>query len=580
MVGVELYLLPINREKFKRILRGALLTTPPNLFSVYSILVALSGGVVGLIVYSLFLPKMKYGEVFFSLSFFLIFYLTSILYPMIKMRTRKTKIDLKLPHAITYMQSLCNSMPLYEVFKSIFQEKDLYGEVSEEFGFIVRDVELFGENLINAMVNLMNTTPSENLKELLEGLIVVFESGGDLQNYFATKSYHYRERAKKQLEIHLKTLEILSEVFVVVFVAMPIFLIVMISTMSLLGKSIGYELFVYLYFFIPVGSMLLIYVIDLMNIKEDLSLTRVERKKLYYPPSIISEKSAEIPKKVEKRSFKDFIYLPFKAVKMDYYNSIYFSVIVTSVLSLFFYFNKTLFRFVESFVSLATISFCIPLLVAFEYRARFVRNVEKEIPELLRQMLNLKDIGLTLQSVINIIKDSKIGVLSRELKMVDADIGWGATIIDALVEFINRVGISSVRRVISLIVKASNVTENVRDILLISIEDFEYELKMKSDRFTTGFAYLVIIYVSFFTFLYIAYSMQSSFLAGLTKLNVPINLSGSLSLMYRISLILALFSGILAGQMEKGHILNGLKHVCVFMLSSFILFEVILGGGL
>ena len=580
MVGVELYLLPINREKFKRILRGALLTTPPNLFSVYSILVALSGGVVGLIVYSLFLPKMKYGEVFFSLSFFLIFYLTSILYPMIKMRTRKTKIDLKLPHAITYMQSLCNSMPLYEVFKSIFQEKDLYGEVSEEFGFIVRDVELFGENLINAMVNLMNTTPSENLKELLEGLIVVFESGGDLQNYFATKSYHYRERAKKQLEIHLKTLEILSEVFVVVFVAMPIFLIVMISTMSLLGKSIGYELFVYLYFFIPVGSMLLIYVIDLMNIKEDLSLTRVERKKLYYPPSIISEKSAEIPKKVEKRSFKDFIYLPFKAVKMDYYNSIYFSVIVTSVLSLFFYFNKTLFRFVESFVSLATISFCIPLLIAFEYRARFVRNVEKEIPELLRQMLNLKDIGLTLQSVINIIKDSKIGVLSRELKMVDADIGWGATIIDALVEFINRVGISSVRRVISLIVKASNVTENVRDILLISIEDFEYELKMKSDRFTTGFAYLVIIYVSFFTFLYIAYSMQSSFLAGLTKLNVPINLSGSLSLMYRISLILALFSGILAGQMEKGHILNGLKHVCVFMLSSFILFEVILGGGL
>ncbi|RLI79285.1 hypothetical protein DRP05_04260 [Archaeoglobales archaeon] len=580
MVGVELYLLPINREKFKRILRGALLTTPPDLFSVYSILVALSGSVVGLIVYSLFLPKMKYGEVFFSLSFFLIFYLTSILYPMIKMRTRKTKIDLKLPHAITYMQSLCNSMPLYEVFKSIFQEKDLYGEVSEEFGFIVRDVELFGENLINAMVNLMNTTPSENLKELLEGLIVVFESGGDLQNYFATKSYHYREKAKKQLEIHLKTLEILSEVFVVVFVAMPIFLIVMISTMSLLGKSIGYELFVYLYFFIPVGSMLLIYVIDLMNIKEDLSLTRVERKKIYYPPSIISEKSAEIPKKVEKRSFKDLLYLPFKAVKMDYYNGIYFSVMVTLVLSLFFYFNKTLFRFVESFVSLATISFCIPLLIAFEYRARFVRNVEKEIPELLRQMLNLKDIGLTLQSVINIIKDSKIGVLSRELKMVDADIGWGATIIDALVEFINRVGISSVRRVISLIVKASNVTENVRDILLISIEDFEYELKMKSDRFTTGFAYLVIIYVSFFTFLYTAYSMQSSFLAGLAKLNVPINLSGSLSLMYRISLILALFSGILSGQMEKGHILNGLKHVCVFMLSSFILFEVILGGGL
>jgi len=50
-------------------------------------------------------------------------------------------------------------------------------------------------------------------------------------------------------------------------------------------------------------------------------------------------------------------------------------------------------------------------------------------------------------------------------------------------------------------------------------------------------------------------------------------------MMYRISIMLAVFSGILAGQLEKGHVLSGLKHVCIFMVSTIILFEAVIGGG-
>jgi flagellar protein FlaJ len=554
-----LYLL-LKKEEFRKILRGAMLRVSPEIYSICSVLFALTGLLFALIIYS-FVSNV----ILFTLP--LLFYLFSITYPFIRLKSRKAKIDLKLPHAIVYMQSLSKSMPLFEIFKSIFLEKELYGEVSEEFGFIVRDVELFGENLLNAIKNLADSTPSENLKELLEGLILVFETG-NFQEYFSTKSSHFRNKAKKQLEIHLKTLEILAEVFVVVFVAMPVFLIVMVSTMGLMGKAVSYEYFIYLYVFIPVGSMLLIYVIDLMNVKEDLSVTKLERKKLFYPVSIISG-SGEF-KKVEKREIKEIISFPFKAVK-----NIYFSFLAFAIFALFWNFNRLQMKFPESFVSLSIIFSCIPLLLAFEYRARYVRKVEKEIPELLREILNLKDVGLTLQGVINMLKESKIGVLSRELKMVSADIHFGATVIDALVEFINRTGVSSIRRAISLIVKASTTTENLRDILLTSIEDFEYELRMKSDRFTAGFAYLVVVYVSFFTFLYTAYVMHSSFLAAL-----PTEVNLDLSLIYRTSLILALFSGIIAGQMEKGSILNGLKHICIFVSASFILFEYVMGGSL
>nr|WP_230972293.1 type II secretion system F family protein [Archaeoglobus neptunius] len=471
---------------------------------------------------------------------------------------------------------MSESIPLYEIVKKVVVEKELYGEVSEEFSFVVRDVELLGMSIVEAMNKLAQETPSENLRELLEGLVITFETGGSLREFFSSKSLQFRERANKRLEVHLKTLEILAEVFVVVFVALPIFLIIMISSMNLLGKSAGPELYYTMYLFLPIGALSLIYVIDLMNVKEDLGLTRVERKRFNYSPDLLME-GAEIEDVSEKMALSNILTAPFVAVKRNYYNSLYFSTLL-AVLALFAV-RGVRFVFPETIFAVTIAVFCIPLLVAFEYRAWYVRRVEKEIPDLLRQMLSLKDVGMTLQNVIDVIKDSKIGVLKRELRILDAEIEWGATVVEAFIEFVNRVGVSSIRRVISLIIEASQITEELRDVLLISIEDFEHELKLKSDRFVTGFAYLVVVYVSFFTFLYVGYSLNTSFLASFSNFNVSVDVRSSSEIMYRVSIMLAIFSGILAGQLEKGHILSGLKHLFVFLLSTIILFEFILGGG-
>ncbi len=568
----ELYLLPLPKETARRVFRGALLSTTPERFSIHALLSGVTGGVAGFILANFF---HQLSPLLLVPTFSAIFYLMMLLYPFAKLRARRGRIDMKLPHAITYMQSLCKSMPLFEVIKSIFQEKDLYGEVSEEFGFIVRDVELFGDDLVRAMMNLASETPSESLRELLEGLVIVFESGGDLRNFFESKSEHLREKGRREMEIHLKTIEILCEVYVVLFVAMPIFLIIMLSTMTFLGKTAGFEFYIYLYLVLPVGSMALIYLLDLLNVKEDLSLVRVERKRRYYSPKIVLSSSVPAEKVVDKRAVSDYLLMPFKLMRENYYYSLFLSF-PAAMVGLFI--RKFLpLAYAESLLALTTILFCLPLLMAFEYRVRFVRRVEKEIPDLLRQILSLKEIGLTLQNVITTLKESKIGVLSREIKVISSDIGWGATVVDALVEFINRIGVASVRRAISLLIKASEVTDNIRDILMITIEDFEYELKLKGERFNTGFAYLVIVYVSFYTFLYTIYSLQSSFFASLAGFSSGMETN---STVYRIAIILALFSGIIAGQLEKGHILSGLKHICIFMTSSILLFEVLLGGGL
>ncbi len=570
MRDFKIYLLPVSRESLKKALRGALIECSPNSYVLLVYLSFLLGFVAGVFVLRFFPVKIPFVPVVLAFMF----YSFTLAYPFALARSRRTRIDIKLPHAITYMRSLCDKMPLYEVFKQIFAEKDLYGEVSEEFGFIVRDVEFFGMSLNSAIIELATTTPSENLKEFLQGLAIVFESGGDMKGYMSAKAENFRDRARKQLEMNMKTLEMLAEVFAVLFVALPVFLIIVISTAHFLGRGVSGIFYLYLYVFMPVGGTMLIYVIDLINVKEDLSVTRVVRGLEYdrlFSPEVKKHRVRDYESALEK--FKNAVLEPFRAVKKNYYYSLVFSPACFAIW--YALVNRINFKFFETKLSLLLILLLMPLAVAFEYRAAFVRRVERETPDFLRQILSLKDIGLTLQDVVEMLRESKLGVLSREIWFTHAEIEWGSSVREALIELINRVGVSSIRRAITLLLRASEVTENIRDVLLTAIEDFEYEIKLKNLRFATGFAYLAIIYLSFFILLYVSYSIIHAFLSRLPNYTPSHSL---ISMMYQIALMLALFSGIIAGQMEKGHVLHGLKHLFVFLTASAIVFEILIPG--
>ena len=84
----------------------------------------------------------------------------------------------------------------------------------------------------------------------------------------------------------------------------------------------------------------------------------------------------------------------------------------------------------------------------------------------------MKDVGVTLQTAIGLISNSKLGVLSQELVMTSEDIRRGSTTLNALVRMEDRIGLVSVKRAMSLLVKASEVTDYIKDVLIIAINDF------------------------------------------------------------------------------------------------------------
>lgn len=530
-------------------------------------------------------------------------------YPQTVATGRKSSIDLDLPYAITYMQALSTTMTLYNVIRKIYEADDLFGEVGKEFGLIVRDVEVFGDDLYSAIRNLQKVTPSKNLEEFLNDLLLLSNSGGDVTNFLSSRSAYFRESAARELESVLKTIEVMAEVYVTAFVAGPITMIIIIVAQNLGGKSdlAGYMPLIIIG--LALGSMGMIYILYLMlpSIKMDITRKPMDESE-FADVTTGREEYSKVDKNFLKRveakrkrfKLENLLKNPARAYISDYNYGIGLGCILGFIVFGLFYlgilnewigsaqsFIEVMMGMDESQVTSYTFPFedcmallivcsLLPLSLAYEGRSWFVNSVESHTPEFLRQLVDMKDVGVTLQTAIGLISNSKLGVLSQELVMTSEDIRRGSTTTNALVRMEDRIGLVSVKRAMSLLVKASEVTDYIKDVLIIAINDFEHYLKLKKDRFNIAITYVMIVYLAVGIYMYTAYSLNVSFVASFTNFNISFDTSGNLTDMYRIGLVLGFFSGLMAGQLSANSILAGLKHAVILVLGCFILFVFII----
>ncbi|OPX69476.1 MAG: flagellar assembly protein J [Methanoregulaceae archaeon PtaB.Bin056] len=508
--------------------------------------------------------------------------------PMLSAKGRCARIEMDLPYAITYMQALSTTLTMYNAIRGVYEQEDLYGEVSKEFGMIVRDVELFGDDLITAIRNLSSTTPSENLKKLLDDLILMFESGGDLPAFLASRAEHYREVAEKELDMALKTMEIMAEVYVTAFVAAPIAVMIMAVAENMSGQSTLSALMPYFFIGLPLGAAAMVWILSIVVPGENVEITYRESKSTEFGTGIrVTDTQAPDKKFTQKIAARkrllriaSIIRNPIRYYMSDYRFGIVLGTITGSVivvLSMLGAFQGVFPKYPgEILVCILIMAILAPLVIAYEIRRYYVHQVEAQVPDFLRELLDLKDIGMTLQGAVKLMSESKIGLLSSELKLVSKDVRFGTSITSALVRLEERIGVLVIKRVISLIIRASEVTDYIRDILFIAISDMEHYLKMKRERYTVSFAYIMIIYLSFGIFLYTAYQLNVSFISSFENLKTNIDISGNVLDMFRMSIILGFFSGIMAGQLSSGSIMAGFKHVILFLIAAVVMFAYVL----
>jgi flagellar protein FlaJ len=175
-------------------------------------------------------------------------YLIALLMPDVRALTRARDINAKLPYALNYLSTMASAGATPEALFATLAKQGIYGEVSREAEWIVRDLRLLGMDVITALQRGIDRSPSPKFQDLLQGTVTALTSGGDLKTYFANKADQYLVENRQEQRRFLDGLGVLAESFVTVVVAAPLFLIVILSVMSSFGGSptqtlvLGYSL--------------------------------------------------------------------------------------------------------------------------------------------------------------------------------------------------------------------------------------------------------------------------------------------------------------------------------------------------
>ncbi len=183
-------------------------------------------------------------------------------YPVLFNSTRKRNIDQMLPYAVHYMSAMSGAgvVPV-DVFLSL-AKNPIYGEAAVEASYVVRDIKLMGYDLVHGLKTVAATTPSYKLQEFLQGAITIVSSGGDLESFLKLKANQFVVENMREQREFLETLGLIAETYVTAFIAGPLFLIVMISVMSIMGGADMMILYLLIYMVIPVSSVMFVILVS------------------------------------------------------------------------------------------------------------------------------------------------------------------------------------------------------------------------------------------------------------------------------------------------------------------------------
>ncbi len=166
------------------------------------------------------------------------------------------------------------------------------------------------------------------------------------------------------------------------------------------------------------------------------------------------------------------------------------------------------------------------------------------------------------------------------------DISWGASTASALSKLEYRIRTDITTRIITLIIKASESTSDVRSVLTIAASNADVEKQLKNARSAEMFVYVFIVYIAFFVFLFIVYVLTAFFLpaipasVGEATADLPIiqgfDMEEYTTLFFHAAVIQGFCSGLVAGQMGSGSMSAGLKHSVIMIIISYGVFAILI----
>ena len=224
-----------------------------------------------------------------------------------------------------------------------------------------------------------------------------------------------------------------------------------------------------------------------------------------------------------------------------------------------------------------------------------IKEIEKRLPDFLRDVSEAGRFGMTLADAIVVASSGRYGKLTPEIKKMAAQIEWGVTAGETLRLFSERVNTPLVKRVVTIVVKASDAGGSVADVLSMVAHDTKEEQFSAQERRLQMSTYLAVIYISFFVFLVTIIILNLTFLpkirlagsnvaaaaaeagieGGVGGASLDVEAIPSIQMAFFLAVMIhAIGDGVMAGVLQTGSIADGMRHSVIMLILGFLILTV------
>lgn len=164
-------------------------------------------------------------------------YLVTFVLPDVRAGNRARNIDANLPYAMNYIATMASAGVTPDRIFASLASQPMYGEVAREAAWITRDMRVLGFDLVHALASAIDRSPSRRFQDFLQGTLASLTSGGNLKDFLVSKADQFMYENRQEQRKFLENMGLIAESFVTVVVAAPLFLMVLLSVMTMMGDN-------------------------------------------------------------------------------------------------------------------------------------------------------------------------------------------------------------------------------------------------------------------------------------------------------------------------------------------------------
>ena len=235
----------------------------------------------------------------------------------------------------------------------------------------------------------------------------------------------------------------------------------------------------------------------------------------------------------------------------------------------------------------------VPLTMLQVKESQRKDSIDRNLPLFLLALSSAVQSGANLIRAIETTAERNMGALTPELKNLRANLSWGMPVEDSFQNFANRTGTKTSRRVTVLLEMALKIGGDIRTNLEM-IQKHVTELQnLEKERKSSLAPYTYTIYISFAVFLGIAVILSSQFFSQFEVVQQllskspgtnggaffssikDVNFEALNQILFNMSIIEAVFGGLVAGKIGSGTYVAGIKHIIVMIVMAVVAFMLI-----